>query len=104
MARLNRKYGVGPSPATPSSVGTTKDKFSQLLESRRKMQQDKAMPDTAMRMQGAPGVTMSTQVTPSQNHNNNTFTLPYRPMQRPVTTEPQENNNTNTITLPFRPK
>ena len=59
------------------------------------------MSDRAIRMQGASGVEASTQVTTSENQNNtNTFTLPFHPMQRPVTTEPRENNTT---TLPYRP-
>lgn len=92
IARLNHKYGVGPSPTTPSPA---------VAESRRKSEQDKAMSDRAIRMQGASGVEASTQVTTSENQNNtNTFTLPFHPMQRPVTTEPRENNTT---TLPYRP-
>lgn len=92
MARLNRRNGFNPSPDTPSPA---------VAESRRKAEQDKAMSDRTIRMQGAPGVKASTQVTPSENQNNtNTFALPFRPMQRPVAPEPRENN---TFTLPFRP-
>ena len=92
IAHPNRKYGVGPSPTTPSPA---------VAESYRKAQQDKAMSDRAIRLQGAPGVKASTQVTPSENQSNtNTNTLPFRPMQRPSTAEPQENNTT---TLPYRP-
>ena len=92
LARLNRKNGFNPSPITPSPA---------VAESRRKAEQDKAMSDRTIRMQGTPGVKASTQVTPSENQDNtNTFTLPFRPMQRPVATEPRENNTT---TLPYRP-
>jgi hypothetical protein len=105
IARLNRKNDFGPSDsaATPPPVG---DEFAQLGESSGKMQQN----------QGAPGVTVSTQVASAQTYSNtNTFTLPFRPKQPTVATESQENNNgfntsaqtysnTNNFTLPFRPK
>jgi hypothetical protein len=116
IARLNRKNDFGPSDlaATPPPVG---DEFAQLGESSGKMQQN----------QGAPGVTVSTQVASAQTYSNtNNFTLPFRPKQPTVATESQENNsgfnnlprtyrngfntsaqtysNTNNFTLPFRLK